>query len=51
MEPREEFIENLIDTVNEIISAIDDREIIDTDFIIARELADQLRTEIEDLLE
>lgn len=48
---RRDFIENLIDIVNEIISIIDDREILDADFVLVREITEQLRAEIEALNE
>lgn len=51
MQGRDRFIQNLLDTIDEMIENIDERETIDSDFNIARELAEQLREEISSLQE
>lgn len=49
MEDREEFIYNLLENIEEMIRTIEDKEVDDEEFSMAREIAEQLRTEIESL--
>lgn len=51
MQGRDIFIEELIHRVDAIISMVADRETVEDDFSIARELAEQLREEVESLQE
>ena len=46
---REEVLRELLSTVEGMIDNIEDREATEPDFAIARELAEQLREEIESL--
>lgn len=46
---RQQFIEQLIETVELLITDIEDRETIDPDLAIVREFAEQLLEEVESL--
>lgn len=49
MQRRDAFLEDLQETLNNMIEAIEDREIIEPDFGIVREIAEQLKDEIDSL--
>jgi hypothetical protein len=49
MQGRNIFLEELLSRIDSMISAIEGREVIDPDLSIARELAEQLREEVESL--
>ena len=46
---RRAFIEELIETIESVVVDIEERESIEPDLAIARELAEQLREELETL--
>lgn len=49
MQGRVAFIEELIETMNLMIHEIEEREAVEPDLALMRELAEQLREEIETL--
>jgi hypothetical protein len=49
MQGREAFIDDLLHKIDSMISSIEERELLEEDLSIARELAEQLREEIESL--
>ncbi len=49
MQGRIAFIEELIDTLTQMIHEIEEREQIEPDLALTREIAEQLREEIETL--
>ena len=51
MQGKADFLEQLLSSLNGIIDEIDEREQMESDWIVARELAEQLRDEVESLQE
>ncbi len=49
MQGRVAFIEELIETMNSMMREIEERETVEPDLALVRELAEQLREEIETL--
>lgn len=49
MQGRNIFLDELLSKLESMISVIEEREIVDPDLSIARELAEQLREEVESL--
>jgi hypothetical protein len=49
MQGRVTFVEDLLENMETMINSIEEREVIEPDFNIIRELAEQLRGEIEAL--
>ena len=51
MQGREALLETLINTIDEVVNSIEEREPIEPDFAIVREYAEQLKEELESLRE
>jgi len=51
MQGRDIFLDELIDKIDSMIQSIEDREMMEEDLSIARELAEQLKDEVQSLQE
>ena len=51
MQGRVIFLQDLLEKIDDMIESLEDREQMEGDLSIARELADQLRDEVESLVE
>lgn len=51
MQGREAFLQELVEKLNGMIDAIENREVEEPDFGLVREFAEQLREEVESLRE
>lgn len=49
MQGRDLFLNELLEKLDDIIDSIEEREMIEDDFSITRELAEQLRDEVQSL--
>lgn len=49
MQGREVFLQELIEKINLMIESIEEREVVEPDFAVVREYAEQLREEIDSL--
>lgn len=49
MQGRDDFIEDLLHKIDSMIHSIEDRETMEEDLSIARELAEQLKDEVQSL--
>jgi hypothetical protein len=49
MEERDDFLEELVGKINSMINSIEELELMESDLSVARELAEQLRDEVQSL--
>ena len=51
MQERDDYIEKLVEQIDNMITSIEDREVDESGFVSVREIAEQLRDELDALQE